>query len=141
MKVRLNYPGGTRASLPPTPEAIQFSREISPQNRARQRTSMPCADTGFATAVLAAKSQLSQSVHPAGLAAARETAPRCVHIHASLKPTSVRLPAPSRDAQENRLYALLTAMCVLLIVYEVWSTLESAADWRHFVDFVRQLLG
>jgi hypothetical protein len=58
----------------------------------------------------------------------------------NLNPTFVRLPAPSRDEREGWLYALLAALCLLVLGHELWATFQAAGNWSNFVEFVRQLL-
>jgi hypothetical protein len=56
------------------------------------------------------------------------------------QPLNVRLPVPGPNPVEDRVYALLAALCLLTLGYELYSLGHSAARWHAFVSYVRQLL-
>lgn len=138
MKPILNYPVATE-----TPGASaawkQPAPKVSFQTPSRQGSTALKFNAGVRWPASPLNRAYLKALRQAEMAA-WERANRRPEPRTSARPAQVRLPAPSRDAWENWLYAVLAVLAIGTVASQLWTTLQMAGNWHDFVEFVRQLM-
>lgn len=111
---------------------------LSPQNRSRQ-AAVITPGPSTPPLVLSYRRHYLKALRQAELATWQRSEPGA-DPRSMVSPNNLRLPSPDGSKAENRLLILLALLCFVTLGGVLRTLLPRAANWRHFVHLVRQLL-